>query len=106
MKELEDRILRDGQVLTGGILKVDSFVNHQVDTALMETCGKEFAAALCTSGRDQSVDRRNLRHRTRADDGTASRPAGGLRTEDKTNHHARPGLSDAGAFATRAGWWN
>ena len=43
MKELEDRILRDGQVLTGGILKVDSFVNHQVDAALMETCGKEFA---------------------------------------------------------------
>ena len=43
MKELEDRILRDGQVLTGGILKVDSFVNHQVDAALMDTCGKEFA---------------------------------------------------------------
>ena len=43
MKELEDRILCNGQVLTGGILKVDSFVNHQVDAALMDACGKEFA---------------------------------------------------------------
>ena len=43
MNELEQRILRDGQVLGGGILKVDSFVNHQVDAALMDSCGKEFA---------------------------------------------------------------
>ena len=43
MKELKDRILRDGQVLDNGILKVDSFVNHQVDAALMDLCGKEFA---------------------------------------------------------------
>ncbi|HSG45855.1 MAG TPA: xanthine phosphoribosyltransferase [Anaerolineales bacterium] len=43
MKELEERILRDGQVLGGGILKVDSFVNHQVDPLLMDACGKEFA---------------------------------------------------------------
>ena len=50
MKELEDRILRDGQVLTGGILKVDSFVNHQVDAALMETCGKEFARRFALLG--------------------------------------------------------
>jgi len=43
VNELEQRILRDGQVLGGGILKVDSFVNHQVDAALMDSCGKEFA---------------------------------------------------------------
>ncbi len=43
MEELKDRILRDGQVLDGGILKVDSFVNHQVDAGLMDTCGKELA---------------------------------------------------------------
>ena len=46
MKELEDRILRDGKVLGGGILKVDSFVNHQVDPLLMNACGKEFARRL------------------------------------------------------------
>ena len=44
MRELEERIQRDGQVLPGGILKVDSFVNHQVDAALMDRCGQELAA--------------------------------------------------------------
>lgn len=43
MKQLQDRILKDGQVLGNGILKVDSFVNHQVDPLLMYECGKEFA---------------------------------------------------------------
>lgn len=43
VKELEERILRDGKNLGGGILKVDSFVNHQVDPLLMDTCGREFA---------------------------------------------------------------
>jgi xanthine phosphoribosyltransferase len=43
MKELEERILRDGKSLGGGILKVDSFVNHQVDPLLMDACGREFA---------------------------------------------------------------
>ena len=50
MKELEDRILCDGQVLIGGILKVDSFVNHQVDAALMDACGKEFARRFAQLG--------------------------------------------------------
>ena len=50
MKELEDRILCDGQVLTGGILKVDSFVNHQVDAALMDACGKELARRFAELG--------------------------------------------------------
>jgi xanthine phosphoribosyltransferase len=43
VKELEDRILRDGKNLGNGILKVDSFINHQVDPMLMDTCGREFA---------------------------------------------------------------
>src|ERR1041384_4430647 len=46
VKELQERILRDGKVLRGGILKVDSFVNHQVDPLLMDACGKEFARRL------------------------------------------------------------
>lgn len=50
MKELEERILRDGQVLSGGILKVDSFVNHQVDPLLMDACGKEFAKLFASVG--------------------------------------------------------
>ena len=35
MKALEDRILKDGKVLPGGILKVDGFLNHQIDPALL-----------------------------------------------------------------------
>jgi len=50
VKELEDRILRDGRVLSGGILKVDSFVNHQVDPLLMDTCGREFARLFASVG--------------------------------------------------------
>ena len=50
MKELEDRILRDGKNLGGGILKVDSFVNHQVDPLLMDACGREFARLFAAVG--------------------------------------------------------
>ena len=50
MKELEERILRDGRVLGGGILKVDSFVNHQVDPLLMDACGREFARLFAPVG--------------------------------------------------------
>lgn len=43
MEELEQRILADGRNLGGGILKVDGFINHQVDPRLMKLCGDEFA---------------------------------------------------------------
>lgn len=43
MDELKLRILTDGKNLGGGILKVDGFINHQVDPGLMDLCGKELA---------------------------------------------------------------
>jgi xanthine phosphoribosyltransferase len=43
MKALEERILREGKNLGNGILKVDGFINHQVDPRLMDDCGREFA---------------------------------------------------------------
>ena len=43
MHALQERILREGKNLGRGILKVDGFVNHQVDPALMFDCGKELA---------------------------------------------------------------
>lgn len=43
MESLKQRILRDGRNLGNGILKVDGFVNHQVDPILMDACGREFA---------------------------------------------------------------
>jgi xanthine phosphoribosyltransferase len=43
MQALKDRILREGKNLGGGILKVDGFINHQVDPVLMDACGAELA---------------------------------------------------------------
>lgn len=43
MKELEERIRQDGQNLGRGILKVDGFLNHQVDPALMMAVGQKLA---------------------------------------------------------------
>jgi len=42
MRLLEERIKEDGQVRPGNILKVDSFLNHQLDVSLLEQLGKEF----------------------------------------------------------------
>ena len=42
MNFLEERILRDGVVKEGNVLKVDSFLNHQMDTSLLDEIGKEF----------------------------------------------------------------
>ncbi len=43
MKLLEERILKDGQIRAGDILKVDNFLNHQLDISLLQEIGKEFA---------------------------------------------------------------
>ncbi len=43
MKELEERIRIDGIALSNDILKVDSFLNHQVDPNLMKRIGEDFA---------------------------------------------------------------
>ena len=43
MQQLKERILREGRVLPGNIIKVDGFLNHRVDTALMLDLADEFA---------------------------------------------------------------
>lgn len=43
MKKMEEMILREGKVLPGGILKVGSFLNQQIDTGLLRECGEEIA---------------------------------------------------------------
>ena len=43
MKELQERIKKDGIAINEDILKVDSFINHQVDPELMAHIGAEFA---------------------------------------------------------------
>ncbi len=42
MNFLEERIVKDGIVRPGNVLKVDSFLNHQMDIALMDEIGREF----------------------------------------------------------------
>lgn len=42
MKELVERIQKEGVVLDGNILKVDGFLNHQIDVHLLKNIGKEF----------------------------------------------------------------
>jgi len=43
MEALKNRILHEGRNLGQGILKVDGFINHQVDPQLMDACGRELA---------------------------------------------------------------
>ena len=50
MKKLEEHILQDGQVLGENILKVDSFLTHQVDFSLMKEIGQVFAEAVKDAG--------------------------------------------------------
>ena len=50
MKLLEERILRDGKVFPGNVLKVDSFLNHQVDVQLLNEMGKEIYRLFKDSG--------------------------------------------------------
>ena len=42
MNFLEERIIKDGIVREGNVLKVDSFLNHQIDVPLLEQMGAEF----------------------------------------------------------------
>ena len=42
MKSLEEKIIREGKVLDGDVLKIDCFLNHQIDVRFMEEMGKEF----------------------------------------------------------------
>ena len=43
MEKLKERIRTEGRVLPGNIIKVDGFLNHRVDTALMGELADEFA---------------------------------------------------------------
>ncbi|ENQ3077817.1 TPA: xanthine phosphoribosyltransferase [Bacillus pseudomycoides] len=43
MKLLQEKIMREGKVLSDDVLKVDAFLNHQIDPVLMQEIGKEFA---------------------------------------------------------------
>jgi xanthine phosphoribosyltransferase len=50
MKRLEVKIIQEGSVLSDSVLKVDSFLNHQVDPVLMKEIGEEFASRFQGAG--------------------------------------------------------
>ena len=52
MQELKDRIVKEGKVLPGNIIKVDGFLNHRIDTELMEHIAEEFGRHFDMGGVD------------------------------------------------------
>ncbi|WP_374720145.1 xanthine phosphoribosyltransferase [Parageobacillus toebii] len=50
MRELIEKIMEEGEVLSEHVLKVDRFLNHQVDPQLMKKIGETFANAFCHEG--------------------------------------------------------
>ena len=50
MQLLEQGMLADGEVLPGGVLKVDGFLNHQMDPKLLIAMGEEFYSLFAASG--------------------------------------------------------
>ena len=55
MKALKERILQDGRCLEGGVLKVDNFINHQIDGNLMMEIAKEFVRRFEGTGIDKVI---------------------------------------------------
>lgn len=53
MQVLRDRVVNEGKNLGNGILKVDHFINHQVDPALMDACGADLARRFAGCGADR-----------------------------------------------------
>ena len=50
MKELEERVLKDGIIINNDILKVDSFLNHQIDVALVRDIAKDITKSFAAYG--------------------------------------------------------
>ena len=63
MKILEQKILKDGKILGGDILKVDNFLNHQMDVALFNELGRGYIYALSRLRSKQDFNHRGFWHR-------------------------------------------
>lgn len=66
MKLLEERIKKDGIAVNEDILKVDSFINHQVDPELMQAAGK-IRRTFRRTGNHKGCNDREFRNCSRAD---------------------------------------
>ena len=82
MQELKERIVKEGKVLPGNIIKVDGFLNHRIDTELMDHIAEEF-------GRHFNMDEVSL---------ILTAEASGIALATVTAHHYRKAL----VFAKKA----
>ena len=80
MELLEERIRRDGVVKSEGVLKVDGFLNHQMDINLFNEMGKELKRLFADAPINKILTI-ELRYRHRRRGGTAFQRAGGVREE-------------------------
>ncbi|MDY0404506.1 xanthine phosphoribosyltransferase [Virgibacillus sp. 179-BFC.A HS] len=55
MQALKDKIMQEGKVLPGSVLKVDAFLNHQIDPVLMKEIGETFAKKFANQGINKIV---------------------------------------------------
>lgn len=81
MELLEERIRRDGVVKSEGVLKVDGFLNHQMDINLFNEMGKELKRLFADAPINKIPHHRGVGHRHRRRGGAAFRRAGGVREE-------------------------
>ena len=85
MKLLEERIKKDGIVLPGNVLKVDSFLNHQIDPELSKAMGEEFARLFGDAGIDRVLTGHRVddEHRHRRHDSAYAPRAARLRAQEE-----------------------
>ena len=72
MQLLKKRILQDGKCYEGGILKVDGFINHQMDPVLMKSIGVEFVRRFAATDYDDRSQRHRPCYHDRLPDGFTS----------------------------------
>ena len=97
MRALIERIRAEGVHLGGGILKVDSIINHQLDPDLMSAMGLAFAKCFADLRDRPHPHGGDFRHCAGFDGGQGDKCAGGLRAETEAHHDVRSGISGDGA---------
>ena len=84
MNFLEERIVKDGVVKPGNVLKVDSFLNHQMDISLLNEIGREFHRRFADCPITKVLTIEVLRHRHRLSSRQRIRRPPGLRQKSKS----------------------
>ena len=87
MQQLKERILRDGKCFEGGILKVDNFINHQMDPILMKSMAVEFVRRFASRDINKilTIEASGIGHHGGLPLGTS----GGLCQEEETEYDGK-----------------